>query len=92
MWPIVTSSEASAHRRSLAAAPHSTYVVWDRRTLKCVSHHDNEELGGMVIRNTPLTDVEKHQRHVRATEAVRTTYPKDDPRLEQLQRSALRER
>jgi hypothetical protein len=67
---------------------HSCYVIWDRRTLKCVSHQDDD----LVIRNTPLTDVEKHQQHVLAREALRTMYPADDPRRQELERSALRDR
>ncbi|MEJ8837561.1 hypothetical protein [Ramlibacter sp. AN1133] len=53
------------------------YAVWDRRTGSCVSQTD---AGGeeMRIGNSPLTDVERHKRQLRAQEAVRQMYGHDE--------------
>lgn len=66
------------------------YVIWNRRDGTCVSHLENPADEPMKIGNAPLTDVQRHQRHVRALEALRTMYPEDDPRLGRLERAAQR--
>lgn len=68
------------------------YVVWERRSGRCISHFEAVAGDVLTIRNQPLTDVERHRREVAAQEALRRMYPADDPRLEHLQQARLRER
>lgn len=62
----------SISAREVVTRVSIAYVIWDRKTGLCTSHHDGDT---MTIGNTPMSDAERQKRMDQAIETLRANPP-----------------